>query len=134
MIGSHVGQKSATHKPHRAHQPLTQFGNFHTLSSKEIAVRVLPERRFVKIQLLGLKILVDLLYKLVGIGSVNGASVSDGLTAGSGTAEAVHTDLKEKACRFYIEIENITNNGFLRYLHNTSSLIWIYGYIIYHFF
>ena len=79
----------------------TVFGNF----------------RLAESVLLAFKILINLLYKLVRIGSVYRASLFNRLSARCRTTKTVRTDLEEELCSSYIVIENIADDGFLSYLH-----------------
>ena len=63
---------------------------------------------------------VDLGEKLVAINAVNGTSHFNGFAAGSGAAEAVHTDLKEEGRGFGSDIENITDDRFSGNFHNSD--------------
>lgn len=55
--------------------------------------------------------LVELFNKSVYISAVNCAGICNRLASGSGTAQAVHTDLKEIRSGIHIVIENIADNG-----------------------
>ena len=63
---------------------------------------------------------VDLGEKLVAINAVNSASHFNGFAAGSGAAEAVHTDLKEEGSGFGSDVENITDDRFSGNFHNSN--------------
>jgi hypothetical protein len=54
---------------------------------------------------------VDLGHQLVGVGAVDHAGLSDGLAAGSGAAQAVHTDLEEVLGGLDIVIQDITDQS-----------------------
>jgi len=68
--------------------------------------------------------LVDLCNQLIAVNAVNSASLLNGLTAGSGTAEAVHSHLKEELSGIAIILQNIADNGIGSYLicHNNIFL------------
>jgi hypothetical protein len=67
---------------------------------------------------------IDLCDQLVGIGAVNEASVCNGLTAGGGAAQAVHTDLKEEDGGIGSGVKNVADNRILGYLHVKSSFLF----------
>jgi hypothetical protein len=78
----------------------------------------------VRLTLLGCKELVDLFNKRICVGSVNGTSRLNRLSARRGASEAMHTDCKEELCGFYVVIENITDNRLLCNNHDkTLSLL-----------
>ena len=66
------------------------------------------------------QIVVDLLDQLVSIGAVNVASVCDGLAAGSGAAQAVHTDLKEEGSGIGSLVQNVADDRILGYDHGSQ--------------
>ncbi len=66
---------------------------------------------------LGIEKFVDLLYEFVGVCSVNCASLLDGFSGRSGATEAMHTDLKEKACCFNVHLEHFSDNCIFCYFH-----------------
>jgi hypothetical protein len=60
---------------------------------------------------------IQLCYEGIGIRAMHLASIRDGFASRMGAAKAMHSDLKEKLCGLYVEIQNVANQGFLRYFH-----------------
>ena len=73
---------------------------------------------------------VDRLHQSVGVGIVDGAGLLDGLTAGHGAAQAVHTDLQEENGGIGSGVQNVADDGLLRNLsHDETSLyIFVFAY------
>ena len=74
---------------------------------------------------LGGKIIVKLLYKLLGISTVNEASVLDGLASGVRATKAMHSDLEEKLSGINVKIKNVADKGILCYYHVFNSFLWV---------
>ena len=60
---------------------------------------------------------IELCNELVNVGAVNDASFFETFHAGSGAAEAVHTDLEEIDCSGGVKIKNIANDAFSGNFH-----------------
>jgi hypothetical protein len=75
---------------------------------------------------------VKLCYQSIGIRAVHLTSIGDRLASGVGATKAMHTDLKEKLCSLYVEIQNIANQSILRYFHGAFlSFLHFFG-LFYH--
>ena len=64
-----------------------------------------------KMLLLALKIGVQLVDQLVGVGAVNGTGLFDAFTAGCRAADTVHADFKEKLGGVDIAIDDLADQG-----------------------
>ncbi len=69
---------------------------------------------------------IELCEKLIAIYAVNGTSHFHGLAAGSGAAEAVHTDFKEKGCGLGSDVKDIADDGVSCDLHNFEPNLSVY--------
>ena len=68
---------------------------------------------------------VELSNERVAIRAVNDASHFDAFAAGSGAAEAVHTDFKEEFCCFAVCVEDIADNGIFCNFHDIDQAFLI---------
>ena len=66
---------------------------------------------------LALKELVYLLNECVRVGSVNYASILNGLTSRMRATEAMHTYFKKELCGFNVVVKNIADKRVFRYYH-----------------
>ena len=64
---------------------------------------------------------VELCNESVAIRAVNDASHFDAFAAGSGAAEAVHTDLKEEFRGFAVCVEDIADDGIFCNFHDIDQ-------------
>ena len=77
--------------------------------------------------LLRCKELVDFRYELVGVSTVNGTSLLNGLASGVRAAKTVHSDFKEESCTLYVKVEDITDEGVFGYVHFYVPAFFIFN-------
>ena len=70
-----------------------------------------------RLRVLGSEVCVELCNERVCVCTVNEASHFDAFAAGSGAAEAVHTDFKEEFRGFAVCVKNIADDGVLCDFH-----------------
>ena len=66
---------------------------------------------------------VQLLQQLIAVHTVDLTGLGNGLAAGSGAAQAVHTDLHKIGSGGLIHIQNIANDGLTGHLHRLVLLV-----------
>ena len=98
MIRADVGKNGAVSYKLRANEKPFVYRSFH-LCAKEC---------------------VDLLNESIRIGAVNLASICNGLASGVRATKAMHTDLKEESCSFYVVVKDISDKCFFSYFHFLS--------------
>lgn len=69
--------------------------------------------------------IVDRPDEFVGVGAVDCAGFLDRLAARDGASEAVHPDGKEELRNVGVDVEQIADDGILRYCHDLIFLLFL---------